>query len=84
MLDDNRSWSFYNYLSFLLISIFIFISLSSLTVQYPEIGPITLWGSIEWIILITYNTHDTFNSLSHVMMDNKYNLIKKSENVKKE
>ena len=82
MLDDNRSWSFYNYLSFLLISIFIFISLSSLTVQYPQLGPITLWGSIEWIILITYNTHDTFNSFSLVMMDNKYNLIKKSENVK--
>ena len=82
MLDDNRSWSFYNYLSFLLISIYIFICLSSLTVQYPQLGPLTLWGFIEWIILITYNTHDTFNSFSLVMMDNKYNLIKKSENVK--
>lgn len=82
MLDDNRSWSFYNYLSFLLVSVYIFISLFQLTSTYPQLAPLSLWGLIEWIILTLYNGHDTFNSFSFVMMDNKYNLISKVENIK--
>lgn len=81
LLDDNRSWSFFNYLSFLIITVYIFFCLFTLTNQYPQIAPLSLWSFIEWIILVTYNSHDTFNSFSFVMMDNKYNLIAKNKNI---
>lgn len=77
ILDDNRSWSFYNYLSYILISIYLFACISSYSSQYPQIGLLTFWGLVEWGILTTYNKHDTFNSFSFVMMDNKYNLVDK-------
>ena len=46
----------------------------SLSAKYPSIGLLALWNFIEWCILTSYNSHDTGNSFSFVMMNHKYNL----------
>ena len=74
ILNDVRKWSFYNYLSYILITIFIIICIFSYSAKYPSISLLSLWGFVEWCILTSYNNHDTFNSFSFVMMNHKYNL----------
>lgn len=74
ILNDIRKWSFFNYLSYLLITAFVIIVFFGLTTKYPSISLFSLWSVVEWFILTTYNTHDTGNSFSFVMMNHKYNL----------
>ena len=74
ILNDVRKWSFFNYLSYLLITAFVIIVFFGLTTKYPSISLFSLWSVVEWFILTTYNTHDTGNSFSFVMMNHKYNL----------
>lgn len=76
MLDDNRNWSSFNYLSYLLITVFIFVSINKFSVIYPNISLLNFWASIEWIILSCYKSTDAFHSFSYMMMDNNYNLVK--------
>jgi len=79
ILNDVRKWSFYSYLFYLLITVFIFTCLFSYSTKYPSISLLSLWGFIEWCILTSYNNHDTFNSFSFVMMNHKYNLKSRNE-----
>lgn len=74
ILNDIRKWSFYNYLGYILITVFIFVCMFSLSVKYPSIGLLSFYGFIEWCILSSYNSHDTGNSFHFVMMNNRYNL----------
>lgn len=74
ILNDVRKWSFFNYLSYLLITAFVIFVFFGLTTKYPSISLFSLWSVTEWFILTTYNTHDTGNSFSFVMMNHKYNL----------
>jgi len=74
ILNDIRKWSFFNYASYLLITIFVFSCLFSLSTKYPSITIFSLWSFIEWAILSAYNSHDTGNSFHYVMMNHKYNL----------
>ena len=80
ILNDIRKWSFFNYSSYLIITIFILLCLFSYSTKYPSVGLLSFYGFIEWCILSTYNTHDTGNSFHFVMMNQKYNL----KNVNKE
>lgn len=74
ILNDVRKWSFFNYSSYIAITIFVFVCLFSLSAKYPSIGLFSLWNFIEWCILTSYNSHDTGNSFSFVMMNHRYNL----------
>ena len=74
ILNDIRKWSFFNYLSYLLITAFVIIVFFGLTTKYPSISLFSLWSVVECFIVNTYNTHDTRNSFSFVMMNHKYNL----------
>ena len=74
ILNDIRKWSFFNYLSYLLLTAFVIIVFFGLTTKYPSISLFSLWSVVEWFILTTYNTHDTGNSFSFVMMNHNYNL----------
>ena len=78
ILNDIRKWSFYNYLIYLLITIYVFICLISLSTTYPSLGLLSFYSFIEWCILTAYNNNDTFNSFSFVMMNHKYNLTSKN------
>ncbi len=74
ILNDIRKWSFYNYSSYILITIYAFLALFYISSYYPKIAFLSLWNFIEWSILTTYNSHDTGNSFSFVMMNHRYNL----------
>lgn len=76
MLDDNRNWSNFNYLSYLIVTIFILLCINKFSVIYPSISLLNFWATIEWIILSIYKSTDAFNSFSYIMMDNNYNLTK--------
>jgi len=78
ILNDIRKWSFMNYLSYLLVTLYIIYCLVTLSSSYPSISMLSFWGFIEWCILTSYNNHDTFNSFSFVMMNHKYNLKSKN------
>ncbi len=78
ILNDIRKWSFMNYLSYLLVTVYIIYCLFTLSSSYPSISMLSFWGFIEWCILTSYNNHDTFNSFSFVMMNHKYNLKSKN------
>ena len=67
-----------NYLSYLLVTVYIIYCLFTLSSSYPSISMLSFWGFIEWCILTSYNNHDTFNSFSFVMMNHKYNLKSKN------
>lgn len=74
ILNDIRKWSFYNYLGYIIISVFVFTCMFYYSAKYPSIGILSLWNFVEWCILTSYNTHDTGNSFSFVMMNHRYNL----------
>lgn len=74
ILNDIRKWSFFNYSSYLVITVFVFACLFSLSAKYPGITLVSLWNFIEWCILTSSNSHDTGNSFHFVMMNHKYNL----------
>ena len=82
ILNDIRKWSFFNYASYLIITVYIFMCLFSYSTKYPSVGLLSFYGFIEWCILSSYNTHDTGNSFHYVMMNHRYNL--KGLNTEKE
>ena len=77
ILNDIRKWSFFNYLSYLFITVFIILCMFTYSAIYPSTALLSFWGFIEWCILTSYNNHDTFNSFSFVMMNHKYHLKSK-------
>lgn len=79
ILNDIRKWSFNNYLSYLVVTVYIIVCMFTLSSSYPSISMLSLWGFIEWCILTSYNKNDTFNSFSFVMMNHKYNIKSKDE-----
>ena len=79
ILNDVRKWSFFNYLSYILITVFIIVCMFTYSSIYPSTSLLSLWGFIEWCILTSYNNHDTFNSFSFVMMNHKYHLKSKNK-----
>ena len=79
ILNDIRKWSVKTYLSYILITIFVFACMFYYSTTYPSIGLLSFWNFIEWCILTSYNNHDTFNSFSFVMMNHKYNLKSKNK-----
>ena len=76
-VDDSRKWNQLEYFLYIIVSIFIIMCIVYYSALYPSISLLSLWGFTEWSILNWYNNHDTWNSFNFMLMDTKYNLIKK-------
>ena len=76
-LDDSRQWLQSEYFLFILATLVIIACMFHYSMIYPSISILSLWGFIEWCILVCYNGHDTWNSFNFVMQNTKYNLRKK-------
>jgi hypothetical protein len=67
-LQDTENWKQYGYFIFFLISIFILLCLFYYSAKYPSIGILSLWGLIEWILVLIYRKDASFNSVHFMLM----------------
>lgn len=76
-LDDSRKWLQSEYILFLIATLIILGCMFYYSTKYPSLSIVSLWGFIEWCILVSYNGHDTWNSFNFALINTKYNLRKK-------
>ena len=76
-LDDSRKWLQSEYILFLIATLIIIGCMFYYSTIYPSLSVLSLWGFIEWCILVCYNGHDTWNSFNFALINTKYNLRKK-------
>ena len=66
--DDSRNWHQIGYLLFLIVTLVAFICFFYFTQKYPNIGTLSAWLLIEWLIIVFYQKRDARNSIHYVFM----------------
>jgi hypothetical protein len=68
-LDDTRNWHAIGSAVFLLITVFAYYTLFYYSTTHPNIGGLSLWLFIEWMIIIFYKKENSKNSIHFVFMN---------------
>jgi len=68
LLQDTENWRQTGYFVFFIISIFIVLCLVYYSNKYPGIGMLSIWGMIEWILVLIYQNNASFNSVHYMLM----------------
>jgi hypothetical protein len=66
--DDARNWHQSGYILFILITLYMAFIVFNYSAKHPEIGLLSTWLFIEWLILITYRSADSKNSFNYAFM----------------
>jgi len=66
--DDSRNWHQSGYILFILITLYMAFIVFNYSPKHPEIGLLSTWLFIEWLILISYRSTDSKNSFNYAFM----------------
>jgi hypothetical protein len=66
--DDARNWHQSGYILFILITLFMVFITFNYATTHPDVGLLSTWLFIEWLILITYRSNDSKNSFNYAFI----------------
>ena len=67
-LDDSRNWHQIGYFLFIIITLFNFICFFYYMPMYPNIGIMSMWLMVEWLITFFSKKESSKNSIHYVFM----------------